>query len=53
MLNIKHSYIRVRATRGYATPATGPPPLALENNLTDTENKTHHKKKKQRSGQFN
>jgi len=36
----------VRATRGYATPATwAPPPLALKNNLTDTKNKTHPNKK--------
>jgi hypothetical protein len=40
----------VRATRGYATPATQPlPPFALENSLTDTENKTQKKKKKKRS----
>jgi hypothetical protein len=39
---------RVRATRGYATPATRapPPPFALENSLTDTEKKTQKKKKK-------
>jgi hypothetical protein len=37
----------VRATRGYATPATQPlPPFALENSLTDTEKKTQKKKKK-------
>jgi hypothetical protein len=45
---------RVRATRGYATPATQglPPPFALENSLTDIEKKTPNKqtKKKVRAG---
>jgi hypothetical protein len=39
--------LRVRATRGYAIPATRPP-FALENSLTDTENKTQKKKKKKK-----
>jgi hypothetical protein len=43
----RFSFLRVRATRGYATPAIRPPPpFALENNLTDTEKKTPKKKKK-------
>jgi hypothetical protein len=39
---------RVKATRGYATPATQapPPPFALENSLTDTKKKPQKKKKK-------
>jgi hypothetical protein len=36
--------LRVRATHGYATPATQGP-FALENNLIDTEKKTQKKKK--------
>jgi len=39
--------VRMRAIRGYAIPVTrAPPPLALENSLIDTENKTHQEKKK-------